>query len=286
MSAEPSLGWLISVDDHILEPPNLWVDRVSAKDRDRAPHMETIGGTEFWLYDNKRFPTVGLSAVAGKSREEFSPEPLPYSEMRPGCYDPVARLDDMDQAGILASMCFPTITRFCGQLFMDASDREGFEFGFECLQHYNDWLVEEWCGAAPWSLHPPDADPDVGPAPGRQGDGEDGGQGCKRIRLLREHRTARSAHHPRPRRLLESSDVGCERLGHGGVHACRVVLDAASDHQGCTVHGQPGLGCDPHVGNNVDLQRHVPAVSRTSRSRCPRARWDGYRSSSSGPSRC
>ena len=108
--------------------------------------METIDGTEFWLYDNKRFPTVGLSAVAGKSREEFSPEPLPYSEMRPGCHDPVARLDDMDQAGILASMCFPTITRFCGQLFMDASDRE---FGFECLQHYNDWLVEEWCGAAP-----------------------------------------------------------------------------------------------------------------------------------------
>ena len=146
MSAELNLDWLISVDDHILEPPNLWVDRVSAKDRDRAPHMETIDGTEFWLYDNKRFPTVGLSAVAGKSREEFSPEPLPYSEMRPGCHDPVARLDDMDQAGILASMCFPTITRFCGQLFMDASDRE---FGFECLQHYNDWLVEEWCGAAP-----------------------------------------------------------------------------------------------------------------------------------------
>ena len=35
-----NLDWLISVDDHILEPPNLWVDRVAAKDRDRAPHME------------------------------------------------------------------------------------------------------------------------------------------------------------------------------------------------------------------------------------------------------
>ena len=52
----------------------------------------------------------------------------------------------MDRAGILASLCFPTITRFCGQLFMEASDRE---FGFECLQHYNDWIVEEWCAAAP-----------------------------------------------------------------------------------------------------------------------------------------
>ena len=146
MTSDLNLDWLISVDDHILEPPNLWVDRVAAKDRDRAPHMETIDGTEFWVYDGNQYPSSGLSAVAGKSKEEFSPEPLPYSEMRPGCYDAKARLEDMDQAGILASLCFPTITRFCGQLFMEASDRE---FGFELLRHYNDWLVEEWCGAAP-----------------------------------------------------------------------------------------------------------------------------------------
>ena len=101
---------------------------------------------DVWVYDGKRMPSSGLSAVAGKSKEEFSPEPLPYSEMRPGCYDAKARLEDMDRAGILASLCFPTLPRFCGQLFMEASDRE---FGFQCLQNYNDWIVEEWCGAAP-----------------------------------------------------------------------------------------------------------------------------------------
>jgi predicted TIM-barrel fold metal-dependent hydrolase len=146
MTSDLSLDWLISVDDHILEPPKLWVNRVAAKDRDRAPHMETIDGVEYWLYDGKKYPSSGLSAVVGRSKEEFSPEPLPYAEMRPGCYDPVARLEDMDRAGVLASLCFPTITRFCGQLFMNNSD---VDFGFECLQHYNDWLVEEWCGAAP-----------------------------------------------------------------------------------------------------------------------------------------
>jgi predicted TIM-barrel fold metal-dependent hydrolase len=145
-SNDLNLEWLISVDDHILEPPNVWVDRVAAKDRARAPHMETVDGMDYWVYDGKRYPSSGLSAVAGKSKEEFSPEPLPYSEMRPGCYDPRARLEDMDRAGILASLCFPTITRFCGQLFMDTSDRT---FGFECLQHYNDWIVDEWCAAAP-----------------------------------------------------------------------------------------------------------------------------------------
>ncbi len=146
MAFDKSLDWLISVDDHVLEPPHVWVDRVPAKDRDRAPHMVVEGDMEFWLYDGKRFPSSGLSAVAGKSKEEFSPEAVTYAEMRPGCYDPTARLDDMNRAGILASLCFPTVTRFCGQLFMEASDRE---FGFVCLQAYNDWMLDEWCGAAP-----------------------------------------------------------------------------------------------------------------------------------------
>jgi predicted TIM-barrel fold metal-dependent hydrolase len=146
MTSELNLDWLISVDDHILEPPNLWVDRVAAKDRDRAPHMITGDGKELWVYDGKKFPTTGLSAVAGKTKEEFSPEPVTYAEMRPGCYDSKARIEDMDKAGILASLCFPTLPRFCGQMFMEASDRE---FGFTCLQAYNDWVIEDWCGAAP-----------------------------------------------------------------------------------------------------------------------------------------
>ncbi len=146
MTEAPNLDWLISVDDHILEPPNLWVDRVAAKDRDRAPHVERDGKREFWVYEGKKIPTSGLSAVAGKSKEEFSPEPVTYAEMRPGCYDSKARLEDMDRAGILASLCFPSVTRFCGQLFYEASDRD---FGFTCLKIYNDWVIEEWAGSAP-----------------------------------------------------------------------------------------------------------------------------------------
>src|SRR6516165_11016904 len=122
LMSDLNLDWLISVDDHILEPPNLWVDRVASKDRDKAPHMESgDDGVDMWVYDGKRYPNSGLSAVVGKSKEEFSPEPLSYAEMRPGCYDAKARIEDMDRSGVLASLCFPTITRFCGQLFMEAS---------------------------------------------------------------------------------------------------------------------------------------------------------------------
>ncbi|MGY1773957.1 amidohydrolase family protein [Blastococcus sp. SYSU D00813] len=141
-----NLDWLISVDDHVLEPPNVWIDRVPAKDRDRAPRLIVEGDTDYWLYEGKKMPGSGLSAVVGKKKEDFSPEPISYAEMAPGCYDPKARLEDMDRAGILASLSFPSLPRFCGQLFAEASDRD---FGLVCLKAYNDWMIEEWCGAAP-----------------------------------------------------------------------------------------------------------------------------------------
>lgn len=141
-----NLDWLISVDDHVLEPPDVWTSRVPAKDRDRAPHIEHDGKLEFWLYEGKRSPHSGLSAVVGKSKEEFSPEPLPYSEMRPGCYNAAARVEDMNTAGVLASLCFPSVTRFCGQIFWEAKDKD---FALTCLKAYNDWMIEEWCGSAP-----------------------------------------------------------------------------------------------------------------------------------------
>jgi Amidohydrolase len=98
MATDLSLDWLISVDDYVLEPPHLWVDRVPAKDRERAPHLIVEGDMDCWVYDGKRHASSGLSAVAGQPKEEFSPEPVTYAETRPGCYDPKARVDDMDRA--------------------------------------------------------------------------------------------------------------------------------------------------------------------------------------------
>jgi predicted TIM-barrel fold metal-dependent hydrolase len=147
----PNLDWLISVDDHVLEPPTLWQDRVPAKYRDVAPRMETSADGEFWCYEDKRLPTTGLAAVAGKAKDEFTPEPITYAEMRPGCYDAKARLEDMNEAGVIASLCFPSFTRFCGQIFYEAKDKE---LGLICLQAYNDWMLDDWCASAPGRLIP------------------------------------------------------------------------------------------------------------------------------------
>jgi predicted TIM-barrel fold metal-dependent hydrolase len=146
MRAEGEAEWLISVDDHVLEPSHVWQERVPKKHRDAAPRLIRDAEGEAWLYEGRRMVTPGLGAVAGKTREEFSFEPITYDEMRPGCYDSVARLDDMNRAGVLASLCFPSFPRFCGQVFYEAQDRE---LALLCVQAYNDWMIDEWCGRAP-----------------------------------------------------------------------------------------------------------------------------------------
>ena len=71
--------------------------------------------------------------------------------MRPAAYDPIARVVDMDRAGILGSLCFPSFPRFCGQIFWEAKDKD---LALLCVQAYNDWMIDEWCGAAPGRFIP------------------------------------------------------------------------------------------------------------------------------------
>src|SRR5580692_9102716 len=123
MTTLPPDEWLVSVDDHVIEPPGVWLDRLASKYHDRAPRMAKGDRGAVWQYEDTLVPTSGLSVTAGKGKEEFSPNAVSFDEMRPGAYDPVARLADMDRAGILASMCFPSFPRFCGQIFWEAKDK-------------------------------------------------------------------------------------------------------------------------------------------------------------------
>ena len=104
-----SFSWFISVDDHLIEPARLWQERVPAEWRDIAPHIVRDGDSEYWVYEDRQIVTTGLNAVAGKSREEFSPEPITYEDMREGCYEPAARVADMDQGNVLSSHAVPVV---------------------------------------------------------------------------------------------------------------------------------------------------------------------------------
>ena len=133
---------LISVDDHLVEPPDLWLDRLPADLRARGPQVhEGDDGVEAWWYDGARYPTLALGAVAGMEYEDFNQEPTRFDQILPGCYRVKERLEDMDQDGILASLCFPTFARFCGQTFLEAEDKD---LAWHCVRAYNDFQTDEW----------------------------------------------------------------------------------------------------------------------------------------------
>ena len=146
-----SFNWFISVDDHLIEPARLWQERVPERMRDTAPRIVREGDSEFWVYEDRQIVTTGLNAVAGKSREEFSPEPITYDDMRPGCYEPAARVADMDQGSVLASMLFPSFPRYCGQVFHEAKHKD---VALACVQAWNDFILEELAGDFPGRFIP------------------------------------------------------------------------------------------------------------------------------------
>ncbi len=146
-----SISWFVSVDDHLIEPARLWQERVPERWRDTAPRIVRQGDSEFWVYEDRQIVTTGLNAVAGKKREEFSPEPITYEDMRPGCYEPAARVADMDRGFVLSSLLFPSFPRYCGQVFHEAKDKD---LAAICVGAWNDFILEEFSDAFPGRFIP------------------------------------------------------------------------------------------------------------------------------------
>ncbi|MEZ5206365.1 MAG: amidohydrolase family protein [Acidimicrobiales bacterium] len=143
---------LVSVDDHVVEPPDLFEGHLPAKWMDKAPKLVRQGdGTDVWTYEGQILPNIGLNAVAGRPPDEYGVEPTSFAEMRDGCYDIDRRIDDMNANGVLGSMCFPSFPQFCGQLFARTEDKEQ---ALAMLRAYNDWHIDEWCGTHPGRFIP------------------------------------------------------------------------------------------------------------------------------------
>jgi predicted TIM-barrel fold metal-dependent hydrolase len=166
---------IISVDDHVVEPPHVWQEYLPTKHRAKGPRVERATWGDFrlkpgarydqeivedgqpgdyWIYEDriiyvqKRFVAIPLEATPGGDVTKFDPScmdmiAMTYDEMRPGCYDPKERKKDLEIAGCDGSLPFPTFPRFCGQTFLEGEDKE---LGLACVEAYNNWMIDEWCG--------------------------------------------------------------------------------------------------------------------------------------------
>src|SRR5690349_17626855 len=130
---------LVSVDDHVVEPPDLFEGRLSGRAAERAPHVVTLdSGRQVWMFEGNPLPNVGLNAVVGRLPEEYGLDPLSFEQMRPGCFDIKERIRDMNVNGVLGQMNFPSIAGFAGSLFYTCDDKE---IALELLRAYNDWHI-------------------------------------------------------------------------------------------------------------------------------------------------
>ena len=137
---------LISVDDHLVEHPRVWLDRLPAKWHEMAPQVVEVGETEQWKFEGVVNGMTGLSAVVGTDLRERGLDPMRFEDMRRACWDPVARLADMDTDGVHMQLCFPNYSGFAGGRFYRAKDKE---LALACVQAYNDYVIDEWWAAAP-----------------------------------------------------------------------------------------------------------------------------------------
>jgi predicted TIM-barrel fold metal-dependent hydrolase len=144
---------LISVDDHICEPADMFDGHVPEKYRELAPVVrdEKGGEVQQWYYGDIRGRNLGLNAVAGKPPELYNVDALRYEAMRPGCYDVDARVRDMNAGGQLAGLNFPNWTGFAGQVLNQGPDADVNE---AMIRAYNDWHIDTWCGAHPGRFIP------------------------------------------------------------------------------------------------------------------------------------
>ncbi len=144
---------IISVDDHLVEPPDLFTKRLPKKYVDRGPRVVEEEGREYWLIDGGLELNVGGNAASGRSIDApLGGESVRFDEMRRGAWDIHERIRDMDINGIYASLGFPSMVfSFAGQRFMRMRDPV---LGQLCVQAYNDWVIDEWTAPYPDRIIP------------------------------------------------------------------------------------------------------------------------------------
>ena len=144
---------LVSIDDHMIEPPDMFENHVPAKWKDLVPKVvRNDDGVDQWVFNGEATSTpFGMAATVGWPREEWGFNPGSYSELRPGCFDVHERVKDMNANGVLASLNFPTMAGFNTRTFTEAGDKE---VALVALRAHNDWAIDEWCGAYPGRFIP------------------------------------------------------------------------------------------------------------------------------------
>jgi len=101
---------LISSDSHIIEPADLWEQRIDRRFKDRAPRLVHEGALDQWYADGVKFGNIGTNQQAGLRFE--APEKLTaagsMATIPRGGVDPHAHVQDMDVDAVAGGVLYPS----------------------------------------------------------------------------------------------------------------------------------------------------------------------------------
>ena len=236
---------LVSIDDHSIEPPDMYDRHLPAKYRDQAPKIvRNDQGIDQWVFQGQATSTpFGMAATVGWPHEEWGFNPGAFSELRPGCFDVHERVRDMNANGVLASMCFPTMAGFNARTFTEAADKDPVLRDAPGLQRLAHRRVV--C-RLPRPVHPAGHRADVGRRPGRRKRSTGWAEGIPRGQLPRG--SPRPGMAELPVRALGPHARGHHRREHGALPA----------HRGCPrAHPVGAGGADRPPDRDPDADDHA-----------------------------
>ena len=129
---------IISSDDHVFEPADLWTSRMESQFTGRAPRVvRHDDGSDWWYCDGKKVQSTGIGAQAGRRFDD--PGSLSvhdtFDNVRPGGYIPEEHVKDMEIDSVDVSVIYPTV----GLQLYSVPDGA---LVTEVFKTYNDWIAE------------------------------------------------------------------------------------------------------------------------------------------------
>jgi predicted TIM-barrel fold metal-dependent hydrolase len=140
---------VIDADTHLTEAHDLWTSRAPAKWKDRMPHVARIDGAAQWVVDGEILGRAGAGGVIdregvkGRSFEGLYEWEIEQAHV--AAYDPVARVELMDDIGIWAQIVFPGVVGLGGQGLASVVQDEALRT--LCLEIFNDASAELQSGS-------------------------------------------------------------------------------------------------------------------------------------------
>jgi predicted TIM-barrel fold metal-dependent hydrolase len=133
----PATARLVSANDHLVEPADLWTSRLPASMAGSAPRVVTRSDADHWA--------IGATTVAVADlgiRGTAPGNPTRYDHIDPATYEPTARLVAMDRDGVHTTVLMPHVIGFAGERLRHLGDADLWS---AAVRSYNDFVLQEFC---------------------------------------------------------------------------------------------------------------------------------------------